>query len=108
VVGTPFDGGWPDVPHRVLRTDTVDRWETAGRPSRGDRPGADDVVARVDGVPVRRYGDSLATPDATGDVEALPLYAGQSSGLVADVEPAGAVVDRLAAEARTAIDALPR
>jgi nitronate monooxygenase len=106
VAGTAFDRGWPDVPHRVLRNDTVDEWEAAGRPEDGSRPGEDDVVARVDGRPVRRYEDSLATPDATGDVEELPLYAGQSSGLVADVRPAGTVVDRLASEARAAIGRL--
>ncbi len=66
------------------------------------------MVARVDGAPVRRYEDSLATPDATGEVEELPLYAGQSSGVVADTASARAVVDRLAREARTALGSLPR
>jgi nitronate monooxygenase len=108
VAGVPSDDGWSGVPHRVLRTDTVDRWEAAGRPPRGERPDEDDVVARVDGEPVRRYEDSLATPDATGDVGALPLYAGQTSGHVTGIDPDGAVVDRLATEARAAIDGLPR
>lgn len=108
VSGTPYDRGWSDVPHRVLRNTTVETWEAAGRPSRGERPGEDDVVARVDGTPVRRYEDSLATPDATEEVEELPLYAGQSSGVVADTSSAGTVVERLAQGARTALDSLPR
>jgi nitronate monooxygenase len=103
VTGTPFDEGWPNVPHRVLENATVDGWISAGRPPRGGRPGEDDVVATVNGTPIRRYEDSLATPDATGDVEELPLYAGQSSGLVPDVRSAGSVVDTLAAEAHAAV-----
>jgi nitronate monooxygenase len=106
--GTPYDRGWPDVPHRVVRNETVETWEAAGRPPRGERPGEDDTVARVDGAAVGRYEDSLATPDATGDVEELPLYAGQSSGGVADAPPAGAVVNRLTAMARATIEDLSR
>src|SRR5205823_5387686 len=34
-----FDIGW-DAPHRVLRNLTVDEWERAGRPARGERQGA--------------------------------------------------------------------
>ncbi|WP_152040572.1 NAD(P)H-dependent flavin oxidoreductase [Salinigranum salinum] len=103
VSGAPFDRGWSGVPHRVLQNATTDAWEDAGRPPRGDRPGEDDLIGRVGRAPVRRYEDSLATPDATGDVAEFPLYAGQSSGLVRTVEPAASVVDRLATEARAAL-----
>ena len=52
------------------------------------------------------YEDSLAVPDATGDVEELPLYAGQSAGLADEVRPAGEVVAALAEEAETTIESL--
>jgi len=39
----------------------------------------------------------------TGDVEALPHYAGQSTGLAQDVRPAGEVVARLVSDARAAL-----
>jgi nitronate monooxygenase len=39
----------------------------------------------------------------TGDVEALPHYAGQSAGLTRDIRPAGEVVARLVSEARAAL-----
>ena len=42
----------------------------------------------------------------TGDLEALALYAGQSTGLVSRVMPAAEVVTRLADEARALIDRL--
>jgi nitronate monooxygenase len=38
-----------------------------------------------------------------GDLEALALYAGQSSGLTDDILHAGEVVERLATEAETCI-----
>lgn len=95
-----FDGGWPDAPHRVLRNSTVEAWEEAGRPPTGERPGEEDeVAARADGSPVKRY--ASATPHAmmTGDIEALPNWAGQGVGLVTRVQPAAEIVAELVAEA---------
>jgi nitronate monooxygenase len=107
VYGTPFDEGWPGVPHRVLRTEAVERWLSADRPG-SDRPGEGEVVAETpDGDPVRRYEDSLAVPGTTGDVAELPLYAGQSAGLTRAVEPAATVVEALAAETRRALEETP-
>lgn len=104
VYGTPYDEGWPDVPHRVVANETTAEWEAAGRPDE-DRPGADDVVAEdPDGEPVRRYEDSLAVPGTTGDVEEVPLYAGQSAGLAEESLPAGELVETLADETRAALD----
>jgi nitronate monooxygenase len=104
VYGTPFDEGWPGVPHRVLENETVSEWTAAGRPD-AERPGAGTVVAETgDGSPVRRYEDSLATPDVTGDVEELPLYAGQSVGLTHDVQPAGDLVGTLVEDTLAALN----
>jgi nitronate monooxygenase len=55
-----------------------------------------------------RYEDSLAVPNATGDVADLPLYAGQSAGLADGVRSAGEVVPALAEEAETTIESLGR
>ncbi|SDK06409.1 nitronate monooxygenase [Halovenus aranensis] len=107
VFGTPFDEGWPDVPHRVLENETVERWTDAGRPE-SDRPGAGETVAQTpDCDPVRRYEDSLAVPGMDGAVEELPLYAGQSVGLTEDTQAAGDLVDELAAGTNAALGDLP-
>lgn len=106
---TLFDRGWPDAPARALRNSTVRRWEEAGRPPGGRRPGEDEVVAHdPDGTPVPRYSDIIPGPDTTGDIEALALYAGQSAGLVTEVLPAGEIVRRVAAEAGETIARLER
>jgi len=102
--GTLFDEGWPDVPHRVLENEPVEEWQEAGEPD-ADRPGSDEVVATTPGGdPVTRYEDSLAVPGMDGDVEELPLYAGQSAGLTDDVQSAGDLVGDLAAETAAALD----
>ena len=95
-----FDGGWPDAPHRVLRNSTVEAWEEAGRPPTGERPGEEDeVAARADGSPVKRYASATPHATMTGDIEALPNWAGQGVGLVTRVQPAAEIVAELVAEA---------
>lgn len=99
-----FDIGWPRGPHRVLRNSTFDRWEAAGRPPSGQRPGEGDVPAhQPDGTPLPRYSFDSPKPGASGDIEATCLYAGQSAGLVHDVVPAGVLVQRIVKEAATAL-----
>ncbi len=92
-----FDGGWPDAPHRVLRNTTYRRWDEAGRPPAGSRPGEGEVVARRDGVDIERYAADEPRRTTTGDLEAMCLYAGQGVGLVTAVEPAAELVSRMAA-----------
>jgi nitronate monooxygenase len=93
-----FDGGWPNAPHRVLRNSTVVRWEEAGRPPPGTRPGEGDTIAELTGSSILRYAADEPRRATTGDVEAMCLYAGQGVGLVTSVEPAADIVARIAAE----------
>src|SRR4051794_6399959 len=88
-----FDVGWP-APHRVLRNTTYDRWQAAGCPPSGRRPGEDEEVVR--GVP--RYAVPLPLAGMEGDVEAMAMYAGQGVGAIDAVEPAAAIVERFAAQ----------
>ncbi|MGZ4317254.1 MAG: NAD(P)H-dependent flavin oxidoreductase [Gaiellaceae bacterium] len=98
--GTLFDGGWPDAPHRALRNSTVEAWEAAGRPASGARPGEeDDIAARPDGSPIKRYASATPHVSTTGDIEALPNWAGQGVGLVTRVQPAAEIVQELVADA---------
>lgn len=105
VHSTLFDGGWPDAPHRTLRNSTVRSWQDAGEPRPGARPGEDEVVARRhDGSEVRRY--AVSPPSvavATGEPEAMAVYAGQGVGLITRPEPAADIVRRLMREAQQAL-----
>ena len=101
---TLFDRGWPNAPARTLRNSTVRAWELAGKPVAPERPGEGDVVARApDGSCLYRYSPNPAMGGATGDVEALALYAGQSVGIVRDVLPAATIVDELVSGAADAL-----
>ncbi len=104
---TLFDIGWPDAPHRVLRTKLVERWEAAGRPPSGQRPGEGEVIVKS-----RRPDRSLPTVNYTvtppgdfveGDIEGMAFYAGQSCSTVREILPAGEIVQRIVAEAESVI-----
>jgi hypothetical protein len=91
VLTTAFGAGWPDAPHRVLRS-SVDAAEASA-------DGA--VVVRVGeaSIPLPRFSVSPPTREMEGDVLAAALYAGQGVAAIRDVPGAGDVVRRLAAEA---------
>jgi nitronate monooxygenase len=103
VYSTLFDEGWPGTPHRVLENEVTAAWDAAGRPD-SDRPGADEEIARgPDGSPVHRYEDSLAVPRMEGEIEKVPLYAGQSAGATEEIQPAGELVEELLTETNEAV-----
>jgi nitronate monooxygenase len=97
-----FDGGWPDAPHRTLRNSTIDAWEAAGRPTT-NRPGDGDTIAYVDGEPILRYASTSPHDAIVGDTEPLPMWAGQSVGVIRDVRPAAEIVRTIADEAAEAL-----
>jgi nitronate monooxygenase len=104
-----FDGGWPDAPHRTLINRVVAEWMAAGRPVAGARPGEGASIGRTgDGSPMMLYDDVSVTPDIDGDLEKLPLYAGQGAGLVSSIKPAGEIVAEMTAEAVAALGVVGR
>jgi len=107
---TLFDGGWADSPHRVIRNSTFARWEEAGRPLRGNRPGEDEPIGTFpDGAPMLRYNVSTPWQSMDGDWEAGPHYAGTSAALVRTIEPVASILAHTEAEAELALRrALPR
>ena len=99
-----FDIGWPNAPHRVLRNKTVDIWEAAGWPPSGKRPGEGEVIATSRSLgPLVRYRVCTASADTDGDIDALPLWAGQSVGLVSNLKSAGDIVREIVEEAEAAL-----
>jgi nitronate monooxygenase len=93
VYGSTFHVGWPDAPHRTLRSAS-----NAAQTHDGE------IVAKVmalDGTEraVPRF--SVIVPDrsATGHVEAMALYAGQSVGAIKRVAPAREIMQELVEQA---------
>ena len=99
VLTDAFDRMWPDP---MKRSRVLRRSLDAATAFRGD------VVAEVElGGETRSLPPFHIAPpsrDTRGHVEAMPLYAGESCGAITAVEPAGAVVRRLAAEAEALLD----
>lgn len=104
-----FHIGWPNAPHRALRNSTVMAWEAAGRPTPGHRPGEGEVVAssKARGNIVR-YQSTSPRPDFVGNIEALSLWAGQSTALVRKVQPAAEIVQEMSEQSVRIIRSLER
>ncbi|SLN61631.1 NAD(P)H-dependent flavin oxidoreductase [Roseisalinus antarcticus] len=100
-----YDLVWPNAPHRALKNSTSDLWEAAGRPPLGERPGEGDVLAtRPDGVEIPRYASAVAFAGLKGQIEPLPMWAGQGVGLVTKSRPAKEIVREIVDQARRIID----
>jgi nitronate monooxygenase len=104
---TLFGHGWPNAPHRALRTAFVDEWleqEARGSEQRPDEPVIGETVFCGQRVPVLRFMGFPPSTDATGDIESMGLLAGQSVGLVREIKPAAAVVREMVEGARQIIE----
>jgi NAD(P)H-dependent flavin oxidoreductase YrpB (nitropropane dioxygenase family) len=104
---TLFGNGWPDAPHRTLRTAFVDAW--LGKEALTQESGPDELVigdTRLAGqtVPVSRFASLPPNRESTGDIEAMSLLAGQSVGLVHEIKPAAAIVRELIEGAQQIIE----
>jgi NAD(P)H-dependent flavin oxidoreductase YrpB (nitropropane dioxygenase family) len=88
VLTTAFSRGWPDAPHRVLRSciEAADAFT-------GDVVGEEHLGQAV--FPIRRFAPPPPSRTTTGSIEAMALYAGQSVGAVRKTEPAAAIVAEL-------------
>lgn len=101
VYGRTFHVGWPEAPHRALRS-AID----AAEAFHGEIVGK---VVGLDGteVAVPRFGSRVPDRTATGEVAAMSLWAGQSVGAVKRVLPAREVIRELVEEAEQLLR-LPR
>jgi NAD(P)H-dependent flavin oxidoreductase YrpB (nitropropane dioxygenase family) len=100
---TLFGHGWPNAPHRTLRTAFVEQWlgdEDRGQESRPDEPAIGRTVVGGQPMSVLRFMGLPPNCDASGDIESMDLLAGQGVGLVGKIKPAGEIVRELVDEAR--------
>jgi NAD(P)H-dependent flavin oxidoreductase YrpB (nitropropane dioxygenase family) len=103
---TLFGHGWPNAPHRTLRTTFVQQWlgqEARGQESRPDEPVVGQAVIGGWPIPVLRFMSLPPNDDANGDIDSMSLLAGQGVGLVREIKPAGQIVHELVEEARQII-----
>lgn len=102
-----FGGGWPDAPHRVLRTPFVEEWlgqEARGSEQRPDEPVIGQENFGGQAVAVQRFAALPPSFEAKGDIDSRCLLAGQSAGLIHEVKPAATIVRELVEEARRIVE----
>lgn len=93
-----FGGGWPNAPHRVLRTPFVDAWaghEERGQEQRPDEPFVGTACLGGQRAPVPRFGALPPAADTEGDLEAMCFLAGSGVGLITEIMPAATIVEEL-------------
>ena len=104
---TLFGHGWPDAPHRTLRTPFVEAWlgqEARGNASRPDEPVVGQTRIAGQTIPVLRFMGFPPNATATGDIESMDLLVGQSVGLVREITPAATIVRDFVEGARQLIE----
>ena len=96
---------WPDQPMRAIVNDgaraALGREAEATKDAEGQFIGS--TVLNGQTIPVPRYSAILPTPDFDGDIEQACLTAGQSAGNIDEVLPAGEIVRRMTAEAKSVL-----
>jgi nitronate monooxygenase len=94
-----YSDSWESATHRTLRNGTLTRWEAAGCPPAGHRPGEGDVVATgPNGRRAIRYSIAPPQKDMTGTVTDLAMYAGQGVSDIKDIPTVEALLTRMWAE----------
>jgi len=103
---TLFGHGWPNAPHRTLRTAFVEEWlrdEARGSAQRPDEPRIGQTRVAGQTIPLHRFMGFPPNRDASGDIDSMDLLMGQGAGLVNDIRPAGEIVRGVTAEAEQII-----
>jgi len=99
---TLFGNGWPNAPHRALRTLFVEKWledEKRGSEQRPDEPQIGEVTFGGMRTPLPRFGAIPPARDATGEIESMGFLAGQCVGLLNEIKPAAEIVHEIVQQA---------
>jgi nitronate monooxygenase len=85
VLTDAFSAGWPDAPHRVLRSalEAAQRFDGS-------------VIARSGGREIPPLAPPPPTRETDGEIAAMALYAGESVDAVRQVQPASEILAELA------------
>jgi len=105
-----FGPEWPHFnPMRLLRNRVVDEWtdRLAEVPMERDHlPEIGKTMFLGQETVMRKFNVILPTPETEGDWEEMPFLAGQGTGLIHDIRPAGELVASMMAEAEAILSRL--
>ncbi|MCI4352605.1 MAG: nitronate monooxygenase [Thermoplasmata archaeon] len=100
VLTEAFSTNWPHAPHRVLRG-CVEFMQKSSKEVVGERVYQ---WAPDERVPVHRGDSIVPMRSTTGDIDAMPHWAGESVAAVRRVQPAAEIVRELAEEAQALLE----
>lgn len=89
-----FSGGWPNAPHRVLRSSVE-----AAQAFQGEIVGEQMDEDTGERYPVHRFQTGTIRKTTTGTIEAMPHWAGESVDGLKKVQPAAEIVQELSSDA---------
>ncbi|MFB2934591.1 NAD(P)H-dependent flavin oxidoreductase [Aerosakkonemataceae cyanobacterium BLCC-F154] len=103
---TLFGPEWPGQNMRVIRNRVVKQW--AGKEAEAVKfASTNEIIGStiMDGqtIPLPKFSTMLPTPETTGDFEEMALTAGESSGNITELKPAGEIVKTMLNEAKETI-----
>lgn len=97
VYSEAFCVGWPDAPHRILRS-CLAAADALDGPVIGERDSLDGTR-----VPAMRFAPVVADRSTTGVIQAMSLWAGEAVNTVRRVQSAREIVDELAHDAEASL-----
>jgi NAD(P)H-dependent flavin oxidoreductase YrpB (nitropropane dioxygenase family) len=106
VVTTLFGPEWPDALARVLRNRVINEWAGREREVEYTADPSQSIGRTLMGgeeYVMPKFSAFLPTPETKGDFEEMMMAAGESSGLVREIRPAGEVVREMMEEAERII-----
>lgn len=89
-----FEIGWPNAPHRLLRS-SLD----AAQAFKGEFVGSQADTCNGERFNVHRFQPEVVLKSATGNITAMSMWAGESAGGVKKVQTAAEIIDELVSEA---------
>lgn len=97
-----FGYDFPDATVRGIRNKIVAEFEGKDYPApyANKNPDTFPIIGQSTMGPIRRFSGVLPTPDTKGDFEQMSLLAGESVGLIKDIQPVAEIINLMITEAR--------
>lgn len=98
VLTTLFGGGWPNAPHRTLRTAFVEQWlseEERGSAQRTDEPIIGETYFMGQRMPVQQFASLPPEQETVGEITSMALLAGQSVGFANAIKPVERIIKEM-------------
>lgn len=99
---TLFGPEWPGQMMRVLRNRVVNQWGDqvpSALANTDQQASIGSTIVNGQSIPLPKFSVILPTPDTSGDFEEMCLTAGESSGNIHSLKPAGEIVQTMVEEA---------